>query len=240
MGPQEAVADTSASIIDHIITNDLSHKLIPGIIRIDDLSDHFLTYVIIRDKNKPKVKRCKRIKLRDTNNFSPTIFKNDIVMSFSEFLNSLPVVDENNFNIVFNDFHDRFTKVLDKNAPFKLLSRKRSKLAHKPWISKRILASIRNKQKMYKTHFIGGSEIAKTSYKAYANKLTKVKCLAKKIYFHSELENCKGDGRKIWDLLYSLLPSKKNKQCPKTLEVGGDITHDQNSLPKNSVIISVL
>ena len=148
VGPQEAVADTSASIIDHIITNDLSHKLIPGIIRIDDLSDHFLTYVIIRNKNKPKVKRCKRIKLRDNNNFLPTIFKNDLVMSVSEFLNSLPVVDENNFNIVFNDFHDRFTKVLDKNAPFKLLSRKRSKLAHKPWISKGILASIQNKQKM--------------------------------------------------------------------------------------------
>ena len=127
---------------------------------------------------------------------------------------------------MFNGFHDRFTKVLDKNAPFKLLSHKRSKLAHKPWISKGILASIRNKQKMYKTHFNCGSEIAKTSYKAYANKLTKVKCLAKKLYFHSELENCKGDGSKIWDLLYSLLPSKKNKQCPKTLEVGGDITHD--------------
>ena len=30
------VTDTSASIIDHIITNDLSHKLIPGIIGTDD------------------------------------------------------------------------------------------------------------------------------------------------------------------------------------------------------------
>ena len=185
-----------------------------------------MTNVIIRDKNKPKVKRCKRIKLKDTNNFSPTTFKNDLVVAFSEFLNSLPEVDENNFNIVFNDFHNRFTKVLDKNTPFKLLSLKRSKLAHKPWISKEILASIQNKQKMCETHFIGGSEIAKTSYKAYANKLTKVKCLAKKLYFHSELENCKDDARKIWDLLYSLLPSKKNKQCPETLEVGGGITHD--------------
>ena len=177
------VTDTSASIIDHIITNDLSHKLIPGIIRTDDLCDHFMTYVINRDKNKPKVKRCARIKLRDTSNFSPTTFKNDQVVALSEFLNSLPEVDENNFNIVFNDFHDRFTKVLDKNAPFKLLSRKRSKLANKPWISKGILASIRNKQKMYKTHVIGGSEIAKTSYKAYANKLTKVKFLAKNYIF---------------------------------------------------------
>ena len=185
-----------------------------------------MTNVIIRDKNKPKVKRCKRIKLRDTTNFSPTTFKNNLVVSFSEFLNSLPEVDENDFNTVFNDFHDIFTKVLDKNAPFKLLSRKRSNLALKPSISNRILASIRSKQKMYKAHFIGGSEIAKTSFTAYANKLTRVKCLAKKLYFHRELENCKGDGRKIWDLLYSLLPSKKNKQCPKALEVSGDITHD--------------
>ena len=193
----------------------MSHKLISGIIRTDDLSDHFLTYVIIRVKNIPKVKRCKRIKLRDTRNFSPTTFKNDLVVAFYELLNSLPEVNENNFNILFNDFLDRFTKVLDKNALFKLLSRKQSKLAHKPWISKGILTSIRNKQKMYKTHFIGGSEIAKTSYKAYANKLTKVKCLAKKLYFHSELENCKGDGGQIWDLLYSLLPSKKKNNVLK-------------------------
>ena len=45
------VTDTSASIIDHIITNDLSHKLIPGIIRTDDISDHYMTYVIISNKN---------------------------------------------------------------------------------------------------------------------------------------------------------------------------------------------
>ena len=63
------VTDTSASIIDHIIINDLSLKLIPGIIRTDDLSDHYMTYEIIGDKNKPKVKICKRTKLRDTNNF---------------------------------------------------------------------------------------------------------------------------------------------------------------------------
>ena len=77
-----------------------------------------------------------------------------------------------------------------------MLSCKRNKLAHKPRISKGILLSIRNRQKMYKTHFTCGSEIAKTFYKVYANKLTKVNCQAKKLYFYCELENCKGDGRK--------------------------------------------
>ena len=66
---------------------------------------------------------------------------------------------------------------------------------------------------MCKAHFVGGS------------KLTKVKSLAKKLYFHSELVNCNSDGCKTWNLLY-FLPSKKTKLCPKTLEVNGDITHD--------------
>ena len=91
-----------------------------------------MKYVIISYENKSKIKGCKRIKLWDISNFLPTTFKNDVVVSFSEFLNSLPEVDENNFNIVFKVFHDRFMKVLDKNAPFKMLSRKQSKLAPKP------------------------------------------------------------------------------------------------------------
>ena len=37
------VTDTSACIIDHIITNDLSHKPIPGFIGSDRLSDHYMT-----------------------------------------------------------------------------------------------------------------------------------------------------------------------------------------------------
>ena len=69
------VTGSSASIIDQMTKSLLMicrNKLIPGIIRTDDLNDHNMTYVIIRDKNKPKVKICKRIKLRNTSNFSPT------------------------------------------------------------------------------------------------------------------------------------------------------------------------
>ena len=64
------------------------------------------------------------------------------------------------------------------------------------------------------------------SHKDYTNKSHKNKGSDKKLYFHSELVNCKGDGRKTWYLLYFLLPSKKTKHCPNTLQVNGDITHD--------------
>ena len=104
--------------------------------------------------------------------------------------------------------HSNCYRASEVNLPTSLGFRKESWLPFK--ISKKCIKRI----------LLVAVKSQKTSYKASANKLTKVKCLAKKLYFHSELENCKGDGRKIWDLLYSLLPSKKNKQCPKTLKVG--------------------
>ena len=113
-----------------------------------------MAYVIIRNNDKSNLKAYKKTKLRYTSNFLPTIFNNDLVVSFSKLLNSLPEVDKNNLNIVFSNFQDRFRKVCDRNAPFKMLSRKRSKLAYKLCISKGISVAIRNKQKIYKTHLL--------------------------------------------------------------------------------------
>ena len=130
----------------------------------------------------------------------------------------------------------------DKNAPFKILSRKRSNLAHKPWILEEILISLRNKQKMFKTYFIGGSEIAKTLYKATANKFTKVKCLAKKLYFRSELVNFKDDAvAKLGTYFILFCQEKKQKQnnVLKNYKLTVKLRRIQNSLLNNSVTISV-
>ena len=41
------VTETSATIIDHVITNDSSHEIKPGVIRYDDnLSDHYVIQYI--------------------------------------------------------------------------------------------------------------------------------------------------------------------------------------------------
>ena len=72
---------------------------------------------------------------------------------------------------------------------------------------------------MFKSHYVGDNKIAKKLHKAYANKLTTVKRWAKKLYFQSELENCKDGGRKTWDLRYSLLPCKKTNNVLKLNQV---------------------
>ena len=78
----------------------------------------------------------------------------------------------------------------------------------------------------YAPNSIGDNETAKTLSKAYAKKLTNVECqiVWQKNYIFKA--SCKGEGRKTWILLCFLLPGKETKQCPKTLEDSGDITHD--------------
>ena len=44
------------------------------------------------------------------------------------------------------------------HAPLSTASRKQQKILSKPWLSKRILPSIRRKQKMHKSFYIHGSK----------------------------------------------------------------------------------
>ena len=68
---------------------------------------------------------------------------------------------------------------------------------------------------MYKSHYIRGDEAMKLEYKKFANNVTKMKTLAKKRYYANELENSRGNPRKTWELLRTLLLGKS--QCSTTL-----------------------
>ena len=85
---------------------------------------------------------------------------------------------------IMRHYIDNFVKTVSKttnqHAPLKRLSRKKHKLACKPWITKGIYKSIRRKRLMFKTHFMNGSANEKNFYRKYTNKLTKVKALSKK------------------------------------------------------------
>ena len=98
--------------------------------------------------------------------------------------------------------------MIDKNAPLKEVSRKQKKLHKKPWLSHDLLKAIKDKRKMYKTHFLNGNSAQKELYKRFSNKLTKMKTRAKRNYFESELQNHCGNLKKTWEILKSLLPNK--------------------------------
>jgi len=62
------------------------------------------------------------------------------------------------------------------------------------------------------------------------------KKMAKKLYYEKEFQNCNGDSRKTWEILYSLLLNKNKKQPPKSIEIDGSITHDSKLIAQHSTI----
>ena len=70
-----------------------------------------------------------------------------------------------------------------------------------------------------------GTEIEKILYKTYANKLSKVKALSKKLYLKQEIVNSSHDMRKFWCIIKTLLPHKLTRVLPNYIHEEGQIIH---------------
>ena len=69
-----------------------------------------------------------------------------------------------NYEQAFQKFVYIVKSVVDKHAPLKIATRTQSKLNKKPWITRGLMTSIRKKQKLYKTHFLKGSDSEKKKF----------------------------------------------------------------------------
>ena len=103
-------------------------------------------------------------------------------------------------------------------------SRKQRRQQQNPWLTKRLLISIKNKQKLFKTCFLHGNNFQKTVYRKYSNKLTRVKSLLKKLYYNQAFSRRKNNPRELWKLIKSVIPSQKRPiQSTKLLTDNGVI-----------------
>ena len=98
-------------------------------------------------------------------------------------------------------FWKKFNSILNIHAPFRLQTRKESKLSKKPWLTNGILKSIKTKQKLYKHIIIKTNRASQewSYYKKYRNKLTHLIETSKRNYFKSEITSCKSNQKKIMD-----------------------------------------
>ena len=142
---QTRVTDTSATTIDHILTNDCNHSVFPGIFTTD-LSDHFPVFCKIFDISsfeKPKLLKINHeIQRRDFKKFDADAFRDDLHVTLSNFFYALPDITSENFNKIFDDFTTTILAKIDSHAQVTKLSRKKRKLFHKPWITRGIFVSI--------------------------------------------------------------------------------------------------
>ena len=125
----------------------------------------------------------------------------------SELLNS-PLTNQF-LDLSFNKLVKNISEIIDKHAPQQIASRKQKCILKNPGLTKGLLTSIKNKQKLYKTFFLQGTDWEKTFYKVYANKLARVKNLSKKMYYKQSILEKKQNLNELWKFINSAIPSKR-------------------------------
>ena len=152
-----------STIIDYIITNDSNHQIKSFIFEVD-VTDHYPILCKI-DKKSNFSKNHSDAYFRNKLKFTPEIFCEDLKNNLHFFFFNLPLLTKDNFNENFKKFTNIVSSTIDKHAPLTKLSRRQLKLYSKPRLTKGIINSIKNKRKMFKSHYILGAKREKSYFK---------------------------------------------------------------------------
>ena len=200
----------SATLIDNIFFNSITHHTISGNI-IYDLTDHLPNFLIINKFS--ALPKDFKISRRNYSQFNETEFLNDIQSTnwTKEFSNC------DNPSELFNTFYIILNDIVEKHIPLQQLSAKELKQLSKPWITKGLKTSIDMKNKLYRKYLKNRSLYYHSKFKLYRNKLNHLIKISKtnyyKTYFISNKSNMKNTWKGIKEIIgykngNSNLPSK--------------------------------
>ena len=134
----------------------------------------------------------------------------------------------------FNRLVTAISEVIEKHAPLQTASCRRKRIQSKPWLSKGLLISIKTKQALYKQYFLSNNEFGKWYYKKYANKLTRVKNLAKKLHYFESIKDKKNNPKELWKVINSAIPSKRSSFLPITkIKVGNSEVDERDEITEH-------
>ena len=200
------VMGTSATLIDHIWTNNYLNCIKNGIF-YEHISDHFPIFSIFeitRKKEKYKQNEYKEInfrKLKDDNNIR------NICNDLQEVDWSL-VLNTNNPNVAYDNFILIFQTLFKKNFPI-ITKKIKIKSHEKPYITAEIKEIIKEKHKLQKLSSKWPISYGK-KFKDIRNKLTETIRIAKCTYYKKKLVECAGDSSGTWKILNTVMNKKVN------------------------------
>ena len=116
-------------------------------------------------------------------------------------------------------FHKNLVEVIDQNAPLRPLTKKEAKRRKKPWITKEILPSIGEKNKLLKKFIKTGDQLTYCRYKTYRDNLNHLIRKSKKKYYTQYFFDAKNDMKKMWRQINKIIHKGENKDninCVKT------------------------
>ena len=196
------VTEHSASLIDHIFTNNLTPLeggAVSGIL-YSSISDHL-----------PVFHMCKvlhDVSSKDTF-FKTQIINDRTVRKLRDRLSEQDwnaVTCQNDTNSAYSTFITMFNECLHHSIP--TVTRK-IRAHKKPWMTNGLLNSVRRKNKLYSFYVKRPCDLTRYRFKQYRNKVNHLIRISEKKYVRDYLEKTKGDVKKSWLMLNRLLCKKR-------------------------------
>jgi hypothetical protein len=197
------VTHTSATLIDHIYTNNVACRSKSGVL-ITDMADHFGIFCIFEtqsDSNLPKYVYKRSFKEKNMTKFRQLIKQYD----FSDiYLQTNP-----------NDAYNIFLKIVqtfyEQSFPKKQTLISKKYIKREPWVTKGLLTSSINKAKLHKKKLSNPTEHNICKYKTYNKLYNKTRRIIKIRYYHELFESNKYNIKQTWLELKKII-GKQSKQ----------------------------
>ena len=222
--PTRVVNGQQPSLIDNIFTNCISKSIISGNL-LDKISDHMPNFAIFENITVQK-KNLNR-KIRNFKNFNESEYRKDL----SKIQISDYYLVRNNIEKVFEDFNQKVASVIDRHAPYKVLSLNEVKWRRKPWLSKGIQVAIKKKSTVYGKFLRTKNSFWNFKYQYYKKMLKKLIYQSKKKYYSNYFQKNKSNMRKIWQGINEILKNKGRVSMNEIfLNSNGTLTTDQQKV----------
>ena len=202
------VTHSSATLIDHIFTNDKSSgQSLAGTIK-SSMTDHYFNFILLESSTK--------LEYPKTITYRPFTASN--VSRFEDALNNYDYTDIMSMENV-DDAYDglilAYDSVLDKTIPEKTVKFNKYKHNLKPWITKELRLSIKQRDKLHQKLKRCKNKIKRDTlekeYIDYRSNLHKQIKSAKRYYERQIFEKHKNDIKLIWDNINRLIGKNVNK-----------------------------
>ena len=212
------ITNISTTIIDNIFTSDIEFSKQSGLL-VNDISDHLPVFQITKnyykiDNDNQEIEK-RLIKEKNIQNLL-----NDLEIVNWEF-----VTNQQNPNIAYECFLNKFLEIFNKNCPIRKYNVNRMK-KKQPWLTLGLIKASKKKNILYQKFLTNRNNETEKIYKDYKNKFTSIVRKAKKDYINKLLLINKSNAKQTWKILNNIINKKKsiNKFPERFIESGKVLT----------------
>ena len=217
------LSTTSATLIDHIYSNNITSNAQAGII-LTDVADHFGVFHAFDYKTKKlKQQELSRRCMSDRN-----------IATFRSKLNTLSyqtVFDTDCPNEAYDKFMNIYTTSFKNAFPIKKIKPNKKFIKREPWFSQGLLVSSRKRNKLLHNKISNPTQINVDKFKKFNALYNKLKRMSKINHYKDAFEENKHDIKQTWSILNKAIGKQQNKNnFPPEFVIDGQSITDRGNI----------